>query len=310
MSVTGEHDECMICLGSLLQAEEEDSDDEDNVYIETSIPEIGAVWPCGHCFHLKCWNQWKKDKCPCCNQHASLFSKIFISAPPPKKTDPLSEDERAELERYRQAARQQVGGSSERMLLRDMERSVHGSRGAADAKIRHSMTQMMMVNSRDLRKTERALKTSEEEHGVTKDILECAQRELKQAHGELNELKPKNEQLQKQIEELQREQEENNSITQSERDRRKIAQLQEKLEKCKEKLIVKNRQLVRRNKELAQKKKLQQAERATKKEEQRASRRTTLELERTKKELELLKELDSFTMNDSEASLGFSLVWD
>lgn len=307
MSVTGEHDECMICLGSLLQAEE-DSDDEDNVYIETSVPEIGAVWPCGHCFHLKCWNQWNKDKCPCCNQHASLFSKIFISAPPPKKPDLLSEDERAELERYRQAARQQVGGS-ERMLLRDMERSVHGSRGAADAKIRHSMTQMMMVNSRDLRKAERALKESKEDHGMTKDILACAQRELEQAHSELNELKPKNEQLQKQIEELQREQEANDSTTQSERDRKKIAQLQEKLEKYKEKLIVKNRQLVRRNKELAAKKKAQRAEMATKVEEQKVSRRTTLELERTKKELELLKELDSFTMNDSEASLGLSVIW-
>lgn len=81
---------CMICLSNLLSYEpppssdpnEDDNkndDDEDN-------SEIGAVFPCGHVFHLKCWNQWqtgKHAKCPTCRQEATLFSKLFISAPPP-----------------------------------------------------------------------------------------------------------------------------------------------------------------------------------------------------------------------------------
>ena len=82
---------CMICLCNLFSYESSPSDpneDDKKNDEDDDNNEIGAVFPCGHVFHLKCWNQWqegKHDKCPFCRQEATLFSKLFIAAPPPPR---------------------------------------------------------------------------------------------------------------------------------------------------------------------------------------------------------------------------------
>ena len=316
-----DHDECMICLSSLLEGDNDDDDDDDSTYLESdSPPEVGAVWPCGHCFHIHCWKQWNKEKCPVCNQPASLFSKIFISAPPPKAVarGDLNDDERAELEQYRRMARQPQQQQGPTMLLRDMERQIQDDPQAAKA----MMTMMMMVQARDMRKAERALEKCQDECEYTKDVLKVVQAELAHANQELSRLKPKTEQLQQEVQRLKQLEA---ASHRHEKDQKQIALLQEKLDRAKDKLALKNKQLSRRNKELKAKTKIINSHKlelitststsstaATKGEAaRRAARRTQEELEHTKKrELELLKELDSFTMEDSSGSLRLSLIWE
>ena len=100
--------------------------------------------------------------------------------------------------------------------------------------------------------------------------------------------------------------------------KKQIKDLQEKLDRAKEKLALKNKQLSRRNKEIIAKRKLVYDHKiqleAKGRESQKVCQKTLEELQRTKKELELLRELDSFTLNDSFSTYGHgsfneSLTW-
>jgi chromosome segregation ATPase len=59
---------CAICLETL-----------------SSRAVIGSCVPCGHCFHVECYNTWKttgrsasKTKCPTCNTESSMFCRLYV----------------------------------------------------------------------------------------------------------------------------------------------------------------------------------------------------------------------------------------
>ena len=66
-------DECAICLESLVSEEQ-----------------IGVSNPCGHPFHVHCFEEWKQHsddlkricKCPTCNKKTKTFLPIFINFDP------------------------------------------------------------------------------------------------------------------------------------------------------------------------------------------------------------------------------------
>lgn len=54
---------CVICLDSLAEGS------------------IGAVAPCGHCFHVECYQGWARhggSSCPTCKRSARSFCKLFL----------------------------------------------------------------------------------------------------------------------------------------------------------------------------------------------------------------------------------------
>ncbi|CAB9496554.1 expressed unknown protein [Seminavis robusta] len=312
----GDND-CMICLFPLLG-----HDDEQHKTAST-CSEIGAVFPCGHVFHIHCWRQWNKDKCPVCNQVASLFSKIFIKTPTTAsmalKTGELEDPERLELERYRRRERDEKQAS--RMLLRDMEKQLEQDPAAAKT----MMTMMMMVHSRDLRKAERALQKSQEECASKDELLQVVQKDLQDSLNELATVQPKADSLQRQVTQLKKE---SARAQKNQEYKQQVTELQANLDRAKEKLAIKNKQLTRRNKELASKRKLLQDHKIIelaanssngsshgKGQRDSIHQKTLDELQRTKKELELLRELDSFTMGDESyttyghGSFNDSLSW-
>jgi len=333
-----EHDECMICLSPLLAFEDDGNNegnnaddnssngslyyDEDNnekrsrqTQQDGQPDEIGAVFPCGHVFHIKCWQQYtdcckrgyREEKCPNCNQVASLFSRIYIRAsssssssspPKEKKPAPLSADERLELERYRQLERE---AEEDRLALYELEQTSHN-----DPEGLATMTSMLLlVQSKDLRKAELDLAQARDECESTKEILTVTQLELEDATKELADLKPKTEFLTDELDRLKRVRREAATMRQHQH-AKQLAALQEKVDRYKEKCALKNRQLARRNKELVAKRKLISAHKmeiaAKGVEVERVCERTKEELQRTKKELQLLRELDDLSSS--------SFVWD
>jgi DNA repair exonuclease SbcCD ATPase subunit len=323
-SVSNDDNDCMICLFPLLEnSADESKETADNCSSSGSGTnnEIGAVFPCGHVFHLTCWRKWNRDKCPVCNQAANLFSKIFISAPSNSNSNSnhqqqpsrdLSSSERQELERFRRLAREDER-QEKRMLLCDMEKRVQEDPQGAKT----MMTMMMMVQSRELRKTERELHGSKQECQETKEILQVVRTELDDALDKLAQLKNNAASLQQEVHRLKKSRREAASHKTDEY-KQQIKDLQQKLDRATEKLALKNKQLSRRNKELAAKKKVitdTKLELASKGlESQKVSKKTMEELQRTKKELELLRELDSFTLSESFSSYGHgsfneSLSW-
>jgi Prokaryotic RING finger family 4 len=307
--------DCMFCLFPLLGDSADESNDNADQRSNSSSRggrnEIGAVFPCGHVFHLTCWQQWNRDKCPVCNQAANLFSKIFISAPTShnsgcnhqqQSSQELSHSERQELERYRKLAREDERQEN-RMLLRDMEKRVKEDPQGAKT----MMTMMMMVQSRELRKSERELHASKEECLETKEILQVVQSQLEETLVEFAQVKQNSASLQEKVDRIKKSRREAASHK-SHQYKQQISDLQQKLDRATEKLALKNKQLSRRNKELAAKKKIicdSKLELAAKGvESQKVSKKTMEELQRTKKELELLRELDSFTLSESFSSYG------
>ncbi len=70
---------CSICLEPLLGASSSTS-------ASASEDFVGAVVPCGHCFHSNCFALWRANKgknckCPNCNKPAKQCLRLFISLP-------------------------------------------------------------------------------------------------------------------------------------------------------------------------------------------------------------------------------------
>jgi hypothetical protein len=65
--ITMADDECVICFEPLATGE------------------IGCATPCGHCYHLECWNGWEKSgrsqasSCPLCKARVTMFCKLYLS---------------------------------------------------------------------------------------------------------------------------------------------------------------------------------------------------------------------------------------
>ena len=249
--------------------------------------------------------QWKGERCPNCNQMASLFSRIYISVPESKQSkspatsSSLSLEERRELERYRRLERKE---EQDRQLIQDLQ-----AREAEDPQGTQLVsTMLLMMQGKDLRKAEDELQDTQQELETTKEILSVTQSELEGAIQEIQDYKTKAETLQHELDMLKRVRWEN-ATHRSQEHKQQLEALKAKLDRAKEKIALKNRQLARRNKQLAAKRKLirdHKMELASKGlEHERMCEKTKETLRLKEKELEILRELDS--LGDS-CSFGFS----
>lgn len=219
----------------------------------------------------------------------------------------MSSDERRELERYRRKERED---EQDRIALRELQaREKDDPQGA-----KMVMTMMAIMQAKNLRAAERELREVQEECDSTKDILTVTQSELEISIEEMREYKLKAVTLQNELDMLKRVRWEN-ATQRSQEHKAQIDALKEKLNRAKEKIASKNRQLARRKKELAAKRNLVNAHKleldAKGREHEQACEKTRDELRRTKKELEILRELDSFgdSFTFSECN-DSSLLWE
>ena len=190
----------MICLDSLLSYDQEsdqladdehersqNQDDADDSQDDCDN-EIGAVFPCGHVFHLKCWHQWQKEKCPYCMQEANLFSKLFIGAPPLPQPPSEAKKVPAQISLPKVndnivRASDEEGDEDDRHILLDMRTAEQD--GPA------KMIQKVVSLGCKMRRLERHAGEASSELESTKLVLQITQEELELTNQELQGKKAK-----------------------------------------------------------------------------------------------------------------------
>jgi Ring finger domain len=265
------HSTCIICLSSLLchptstaaaaaakvthqrgirlssnYTEDDVCSVGDNVEEDN---EIGVVVPCGHVFHIKCWQQWAVHarRCPSCNQDAGLFCRLFISAPPLPTPCCLPSDmikppiqEILITVPSKSNTFQQVleDEDEERQILLDMRFAEQQGPARAIHKI-------VSLKS-EIRRIRRASSNATDELESTKQALELTQRELQMANLALESQTTKvlglNDKLTRlQTLHWQRHQILHEELT--ERHTRQVTSIQKELDQVKAELAFRNRQL-------------------------------------------------------------------
>ncbi|CAB9496553.1 expressed unknown protein [Seminavis robusta] len=224
------HNTCMICLSSLLRhpkptTHRQDTtcnrgDDVSSVGPEDeSENEIGAVVPCGHVFHIKCWQLWAahEGRCPTCNQDAAIFCKLFISAPPlpspsehppspPSSPQPQQksqqhqqpeEEAQAPVEEISFETRLGCGTSTEEEEEEEQRQILLDMRTAEQQGPAHAIRKVVSLQSkvRKLRRTNRAtrkdLESTQLMLDLTQEELTLANQELQQQQSAVHECKDK-----------------------------------------------------------------------------------------------------------------------
>jgi hypothetical protein len=244
------HNVCTICLCPLLVHPPQTSvDDDDNSADDASQSwpdegcgqEIGAVWPCGHCYHIACFMKWRGEgRCPTCNQPADLFSKLYISAPPlpPMPNKEPKVDPPVQISLVAVPHDDKDDEDEQRQILLDM-------RTAEQAEHADLVRRTVSQNAR-IRKMQRALDDTALEFKSTKVVLDITQEELDLANEELKGQKEKVGGLQGKLARIQTQHWQRHQIFHDElvdKHNAEVAALRQELNIVRSQLAARNRQL-------------------------------------------------------------------
>ena len=226
-------------LTVLLEDEEGSANDDDDM-------DIGCVSNCGHVFHVACWEQWNEMRCPNCNQKATLFTKLFISAPPlPSRQagnaipssvpqQPVkNEDEKDDDDDNNDHEEEE-----ERQVLLDMRTAEQGGMAKAIQKV--------VALKAGMRKMRRQKESTESELKSTRLVLELTQEELDLATQELDQQREKISNFNAKFARLQSQHWSRHGILRDaldEKHEREIRALRKELDQAKSDLVLRNRQL-------------------------------------------------------------------
>ena len=223
---TAAHNTCMICLSALLVPRTAPADsccdgssslDCSSHTEEDCQAEIGSVFPCGHVFHVTCFEQWSQhqERCPNCNQDATLFCKLFLTAPfitpPPAPPAPAAEKPVEFISVAAQQTQNNLMEEEEDEAAmnanvdddeKEQRRILLDLRTATQAGPANAIRKVVSLRSR-LRKLKREGRTTRDELESTRTVLDITQEELHLASEELEHEKSKVVELQGKLSRIQ-----------------------------------------------------------------------------------------------------------